>query len=371
MSSALRGSIEHFGIADVFQFLAQQRTTGTLEVDAPSGPIHVRFSEGSIVDAAPGGRAQSEAGRLLVAWELLPADQLEALERTEETSNKELRELILEAQKVSAEELREAEDFCTQETLFALLRCDRGSFQFNPQPVPHDRNTATLLGVEHILMDGLRMVDEWSRFEAQVPSAQAVFERVAPLDGYQKSVGGPKDPRFAQAERIFDLVDGETQVARLVERSRLGTFDATRLLAELRIAGVIDVVEKERREKPEKLAVATVDAVRPFRWMLGVAPAFGLLLMIAATYPQQGPGERAAVYSIETTPLDQARLSFGTLRLRKAVEAFRFGEGRWPERLDELVGAGLVESDALTASDGRPYYYSRRGDDIVLLAPEQ
>jgi len=65
-----------------------------------------------------------------------------------------------------------------------------------------------------------------------------------------------------------------------------------------------------------------------------------------------------------------ARAAFEAERVRKALEAYRFEIGRWPERLEELVVAGYLEAGALTLSEGTPYYYARRGDEAVLLAPE-
>ena len=58
-------------------------------------------------------------------------------------------------------------------------------------------------------------------------------------------------------------------------------------------------------------------------------------------------------------------------RLRAAVEAHRFAEGRWPERLESLVDRGYLPATALTDEQGRPYYYANRDDDFVLLAPER
>ena len=69
-------------------------------------------------------------------------------------------------------------------------------------------------------------------------------------------------------------------------------------------------------------------------------------------------------------PAEAARATFEAERVRKALEAYRFERGRWPDRLDDLVASGYLEAGALTPAEGRPYYYARRGDDAVLLAPE-
>jgi hypothetical protein len=45
--------------------------------------------------------------------------------------------------------------------------------------------------------------------------------------------------------------------------------------------------------------------------------------------------------------------------------------GRYPESLAEVGRGGLAGGDALTPSDAADYYYARRGDGILLLAPER
>ena len=48
---------------------------------------------------------------------------------------------------------------------------------------------------------------------------------------------------------MLHLIDGRLSVRRVIDLSRLGTFEATRALAELRQAGVIDVVETVQKVK--------------------------------------------------------------------------------------------------------------------------
>ena len=66
----------------------------------------------------------------------------------------------------------------TRETIFLLLQCHDGAFSFSPKRIRHDRNPSSLLGAEQILMDGLRMVDEWRVLAAELPGEDAVY-RVA------------------------------------------------------------------------------------------------------------------------------------------------------------------------------------------------
>jgi hypothetical protein len=87
-----------------------------------------------------------------------------------------------------------------------------------------------------------------------------------------------------------------------------------------------------------------------------------------------GAGQASAPrdpFAIRHDPLAAARAAHEVERLRAALEAHRFAEGTWPERLQTLVQRGYVPMAALTDSRGRPYYYAKRDDGFVLLAPER
>jgi hypothetical protein len=249
-----------------------------------------------------------------------------------------------------------------------VLRWSEGSFVFTAQVVEHDRE-GRLLAAEQILMDGLRMADEWKTFADQIPSEDAVFQRTGRFEDWEAArEGGGK--RLDDARRVFQLVDGRLSVRRVIDLSRLGLFEVTRIMAELRRAGLIEPLSAEqvaqRRPRP------SFDLRRPpSRPLIAGALPFVLLAALAVlAHRDPAPAGMDGAFPIDRAPLVEARAAFETERVRKALEAYRFSHGRWPDRLEDLVEAGFLKPDALTPSEGRPYYYARQGDDAVLLAPE-
>ena len=89
-------------------------------------------------------------------------------------------------------------------------------------------------------------------------------------------------------------------------------------------------------------------------------------------YAQQQPAQVGPpVFPITRAPLAHARQGFEKRALRHAVEAQHLLSGAWPTDLSEPDRTGLLDADALTSSDADAYYYARRGNGIVLLAPER
>jgi len=366
MSIALHGNLRDFGMSEVFQLIGQQRKTGILRVRGSAREVELRFSEGRIVSAAPSGRSGESLGKMLVRCGVLPGDRLETLEAgSDETMTPE--RLFTEQGGVSTQELYEIEDLLTKETLFDLLRWVDGSFRFFSQTVATERGPEVLLGAEQILMDGLRMADEWASFAKEAPPADAVFQRRGSLEEFRASPFVKGTPHRAEAEKLYLLIDGHSAVRRVVDLSRLGTFLATRLLVDLRRAGWIEPQARSGQSAAQRINLPTGLALRPV--LANVVP----LLVLAALAVIALRGDPVAVVE-EASPLGrdavrEARTHLATTRIRNLGEVYRLIEGRWPER-PEVLSLWAARMNTLTATENAPYYFEAREDGSIILAPE-
>jgi hypothetical protein len=365
---ALRGDLRDFGIADVFQLIGQQRKTGVLEFEDGTRRVQLHFDRGAVVSAAP-VRERGESALLdaLARCGLLLPEQVEDLTRECRASGQTETGLAVARGWIAQHEIDEVEDLLTRDTFFDLLRWESGAFDFRAQPVEHARAVEALLGAEQILMDGLRMVDEWHSFADLVPSEQMVFARAARHDELLAARGSFARPDAV--ERVFERVDGQLPVRRVVDLSRLGTFDAVRALADLRQAGLIapleaSAVRRPRRERPRR-RLSLRGAVA------GLVPLLLLALAAAeAVRPEPAPAPPSS-HAIARSALEAARRDFAARGVRRGLEAYRYADGRWPRALGDLEERGVLPPGALTAGSGDPYYYSVRDGGAVLLAPER
>ena len=106
-------------------------------------------------------------------------------------------------------------------------------------------------------------------------------------------------------------------------------------------------------------------------WLAAVLPLVilaGLVLLLLGRGPGSAP---ETVFPIVRAPLEDARGVFEKRRLKHALEAQRLLSGRWPADLAGSDPTGLLEAGSLTPEGAAPYYYVKRGRDVVLLAPER
>jgi hypothetical protein len=373
MGTSLRGDLKDFGIADVFQLIGQQRKTGVLEFNRDNEQIQILFDEGSVVSAAPVGSWPDAAfGEMLMRCGLLTRDRVDELRRECGASARILSGVVTARGWLAEDELQKIEGLLTRETIFSVLRWTAGSFDFTAQDVEHDRGGDTLLGAEQILMDGLRMVDEWQSFAELVPSEDAIFRRLLSFEQFGERASGESPGQLATAERIFELIDGRLSVRRIIDLSMLGTFDSVRSFSQLHAFNAIEIVEIAGLE-PETETSPNAGRRRPPIGKLAAAVAVALLAVVTGVIVLgAGSGAAPDAFTIERPgALERARSTYAKHRVRHALETYWFENGRWPDSLAELASAGFVSSRELASESGHPYYFDRRGDGAWLLEPDR
>ena len=375
MSVALHGNLRDFGIGEVFQLIGQQQKTGLLEVQNEEVRLRIAFDTGAVVTGdRVGAYEQAALGDMLMRAGLITPQRLVELERQIVEHGAELEALLRERGELRGEQLDEIVSLVTRETLFELLRWTRGSFHFSAGPVVHGRSAAQCIPAEQLLMDGLRMVDEWRSFDEAAVDPEAVFEAASRFEDFRRAQPGEGPDKLAVAERLFLLIDGREPVRRVVDLSRLGSFEGARWLTRFRRAGLIERVlpapsaKKQRRRQGRqgftqgRGVIGTLFAVLP--WLL-----LGAIVLRQPLSPPRSGAETLSQRAL----LHQTEASFETLRLRNLADAYRYARGEWPAGLTDLrrFFHEARRHQPLAPLDPREYYFAQRGDSFLVLAPEE
>ena len=367
MAVALHGNLKDFGIAEVFQLIGQQRKTGLLEIKGDGQKVQLAFDGGSVVWASPVGKSEfSVLGDRLVRCGLVTRARLDELVREGESSARPLPSLLISSGALCSEDLEQITDLLSRETIFEVMRWSGGSFHFSAQTIHHDVSPERLLAAEQILMDGLRMLDEWRTFADNVPSDDTIFRRTGGLE----QVRGACRDRADHAERIFQLVDGRLSVRRIIDLARLGTFEGTRVLAELHQAGLIEALAAGASRRMRRSVRPTRSLAVRLRSLLAAALPLALLAgLVGVGLRDQPLRPEQAGAAIVRRPLEHASQSFELRRLRNAIGLERYLEGEWPADLSRL-SVSLSDRNALAPPAAPAYYYARRGEGVILLSPK-
>ena len=373
MAVALKGNLDDFGIAEIFQLIGHQRKTGMLEISGHGGATRVAFDSGGLVYAVPVGDAEHAGlADFLVRCGLVERSVIEEKMSESQASARSLPDLLVAEGLVDADEIDSITDLMTREVLFELMGMSGGTFEFLAGPAPQGYSPEKFMVAEQILMDGMRMQDEWLTFANQLPGEGEVVEILVSVDDYCDRLEDGGQGGSDQVRRVSGFVNGKKSVREIIDRSRLGTFAAGRILADLRRAGLGDVGGPELRtgRKRGRGRVARAMGFAKF----ALAAGLPLVLLASVTVGLFVQGLDAGDWrgrSIAYAPLEEARAQFARQRLLNLLEARRHGTGLWPHGLDVVSEGVWGEQGGLTLESTSAYYYMRRGDGIVLLAPRR
>ena len=241
---AIKGSLKEASLPDVLQLLSMGKKSGCLSVAHRTSFGYIYFDKGRISYASVVNR-RDRLGDLLVKSATITQHQLDdAVAAQGRHREKRLGELLVEQNALTLEQLHDAINTQIQEAVYFLFTWNQGTFNFEPDVTPDEADHTVSINPESLLLEGARRVDEWSLIEKKIPSFDIVFE----LDP-SKPVSG--DVHLTDEQHtVLDLVDGKSDVQRIVDASGLVEFEVGKALFGLLGAGYIHRVGKSTPTTP-------------------------------------------------------------------------------------------------------------------------
>jgi hypothetical protein len=330
---ALEGSLKEFNVADILQLIFFQKKTGVLMMQGRYDKVRVLFHDGNIVGAD--SRTRNQDRRLvwiLARRGIITQDQLdEAVAKAKSEGGKFIHYLVADGT-LTKEDVQGIYTFLINEIMVRVFSMKEGRYEFKPQAIPLDKELGVVLNTEHFLMEGVRLMDEWSEIDGRI-TLEGLFVRDEEAEVKLDEEG----------ERVIPFVDGVMTVTDLSDITGMDSFTVASTLLKLEEKGAVyrfqEEEEQEVVEKPRKRA-------RPIPYLSGVLGALMVLLFIAsAVFYFNAPG---------------------------GMQAFRASEQLYGLRLEVLsnfYSAGSYPA-SISATDpwGGAISYGRGGEGFVLFS---
>jgi hypothetical protein len=346
---ALEGSLRDFGLADILQLIYFQKKTGILSLEGQNDRVSLMFSEGNVVSAESRRRIEdNRIGKILLKKGLIKDDDLRTSLEEQKTTGVRLGDIFLKQGLVRKEDIEETLVSQMKETVVQLFSWKEGTYQFQTGMVSPNREMPVTLDTQHLLMDGLRIIDEWSLVEGKV-TLDTVFRKT-----------GLTEPVMSGAEEsILKFVDGESEVSIIIELGGVDNFEATKVLASLMERGIIEPVTTSpatvtQTALPAEAERASTAAIYPVLFLVA------LMVLLAVAGLQETWSGRGPAMFLGGDSLKRVKTVRDVDGLRFMAEAYKYRNGSYPGRLEQI-------GDARDAW-GRPYSYRVESDTLIILS---
>jgi hypothetical protein len=244
---SLSGKLETMGLPEVLQWISTSRKTGTLYLRRGAIEKRIVFQAGEIYSSWSNHPRES-LGQFLIRDRLVSEEQLFGALLRQEQLGKMLGGILVDDGAITPDQLRRALQTKAEETVYDLFEWPDGDFQFREGDFVEVFHIE--LSVTHVVMEGIRRLDEWQRFREAFPDANRTFS-VAP---------GAASPDALEAHALELAAAGRT-LPEIALEMRRSDFDAASILLALHQRGLVTVGAAQQEERAEDPVAAINDAL--------------------------------------------------------------------------------------------------------------
>jgi Domain of unknown function (DUF4388) len=181
MAQALNGQLKDFPLADVLQFIQQQRKSGRLILSTRTQRAEIGIQRGNIAFVELDGKTvESQLSRWLQIYGRITQDELQGLESVSRQMDRSILETLVAKRFITSEERAEWAHYVAEDLVCDLFGWHDGNYEFNTElPATGSRNIALNLSTEMTSMEGMRRLDEWPRIQQRFPTPEVAVSRGA------------------------------------------------------------------------------------------------------------------------------------------------------------------------------------------------
>jgi hypothetical protein len=342
-------------LCDVIALLAQTGWRGELVVEDEERVRSVFFDQGNVVGALTNVDAE-RLGSVLYRFGVIDEAQRERVAR--EKGGRRFGELALELGYLTREQLYAHISKQTAEIVFATLTVGDGTFFFLDGFDESRLASHHTVGANALLMDGVTRLDEMRFFTQKIPSAEHV-----PVRAPGRS-GAPEE--FA---KVYEVIDGRSNVEELGRISGLGEFETTRALYALVQSHHVVIHPPRITGGPTAIVSAASGALRTIFEVAGAAGKTGEVRESLASF-----AAGAGVYEIlfrgagpdAGGALEAERVAANVLLVASGSEP----ENVLKQMLHEYVSFGLFSVGAALGSEVEADVTRRVTPHLANLRPQ-
>ncbi len=365
---ALEGTFKDFPITDILQLIGLQRKTGLLTLEANEQEIRIFFSEGNVIWVEDSLRnPEDRLGVMLTNVGSISKGQLEEALAKQRKTRERLGFILRQMGYIKVQDLEKALERQVFETTSQIFRWKEGRYRFSSQRISHSMDClAEPIPIENLLLEAMRMIDEWPLIEREIPSLDSLLTK-APR-GSEKA--GLEDAD-EDGRRILGLVDGKKSVREIIDASHLSDFDTCKILAGFVSSGILKVkastgpIAEGAPLAPSSRRGLQVGISFLFSFMavgLVLANVFILHPHISSLIPFAPSGERKEAL---------AKSYLAKLEIEGWIEAarqFYAQRGSWPSNLEEFKLEGQGRKLQKKDPWGNPYRFQWENAALVIMS---
>jgi len=230
----LEGSLDAFGLPDIFQLLSFTKKTGGLRLRQADVAGVVYFNSGQVTGATADITRQSLARRLIGSG-VVSDDDLEAALRRSAAEGTGVTKALVGSGSIDAEVVSNAALEQTFDAVFDLLRWPEGDFSFAVDDANPD-DVGVVIPAERLVAEASTRREAFEAASAVIPSPESLLAMPVTV---------PDQLQLTRDDwALLALVDGRRRANELIELTGRGSVAVLSALADLVQRGLLEVTSE-------------------------------------------------------------------------------------------------------------------------------
>lgn len=186
---AFEGNLETMPVADLLQWAANGRQTGTIRIRRAEITKRI-FIQAGVIASCTSTDPREFLGHFLVSHGAIGEGDLQIAMIDQTKSGDLLGQILLERGFITADLLNEMLRVKAEEAIFDLFTWEVGDFLFVEDELPGFELVPISLGVQGLVLEGMRRFDEWGRIREVISSELCVPVAVGELIDQAETLDG-------------------------------------------------------------------------------------------------------------------------------------------------------------------------------------
>ncbi len=244
MNVPLRGTLRECSLTPILIKLNRERTTGTLSVKTPLFTKNIFIRDGNVIFASSTFE-DDRLGEMLVKAGKISMEQYDRSVELLKTTGKRQGAILVDLGYITPKDLFWGVKYQVKEIIYSIFRLEEGTYEFNENAIPPDEVITLKISMNNLIYEGVSRIDNWTKIRREMPGMGTVFTLNEDRAGIFKEID-----LNTQDRTILSLVDGDNSVSKLIEESRMNSFEVMKTLYILWSTGFI--VEKKPLPEEEE-----------------------------------------------------------------------------------------------------------------------
>jgi hypothetical protein len=240
------GNLETMPVADVLQWAANGRLTGTIRISRAEITKMIYIEKGKIVSCTSTDPREF-LGHFLVSQGAISESDLQGAVIDQDRLSGLLGQILVQRGAITDGELDEMLRLKAEEAIFDLFTWDDGQFVFNEGELPGFELVPISLDVQGLVLEGMRRLDEWERILDFIPSGLSVPVAV-------RSLVDRDDEIDAGTRSVLESVDDDRSIEDICLHTHSSAFFVCEILFRQVQKGSLKIVRPRSGSKQRAAA---------------------------------------------------------------------------------------------------------------------